>query len=488
MQSSSLQLGIPFCVKSMKSPLFKYLTWIGLCIATGLISVGCNETGASRKLPPRVAPLTRLDWNLKTLVEAYQVAGHTNSKWDEPATRALTEFARFRSPGTTSNNNSFLIISTNCVAAVDAGCDDPMIRYLYVRYGMDPNAKKQAFLDAFCNAAVAMEQSSYPGIRKFYAWQRAGDQINFTYDSVSNIPPEISRLEIWPQAGTNLQYALFDRTIPPEEAYDACHEYLGVFKYSKEYYPSLYHMLEAKFHDDWTNVPIILLLKGEAYTDMAWQGRGSGYANTITQEGWKIFAERLAVAEQALTNAWRLNKKDPRIAVQMMKVELGQGQGRDRMELWFNRAMALDSNDYDACNAKLWYLEPKWYGSVADMLDFGRECASNKKWGGHIPLILRDAHVEIQKQFVSASEKADYWKRPEVWLDLKNAFDRFFELNPNEIGWYHDYVWYANEAGQWSDLNQLIPKLGPLNYDFFGGKEKFEKMVALAREHAGDPK
>ena len=30
------------------------------------------------------------------------------------------------------------------------------------------------------------------------------------------------------------------------------------------------------------------------------------------------------------------------------------------MELWFQRAMELNPNDYDACNYKLLYLEPKW--------------------------------------------------------------------------------------------------------------------------------
>ena len=62
------------------------------------------------------------------------------------------------------------------------------------------------------------------------------------------------------------------------------------------------------------------------------------------------------------------------------------------MELWFDRAMELDPNDYDACYYKLYYLEPKWYGSVKDMLDFGRECVDSKVWGGRVPLVLTDAH------------------------------------------------------------------------------------------------
>jgi hypothetical protein len=283
--------------------------------------------------------------------------------------------------------------------------------------------------------------------------------------------------------------ALSDRTMPAEEAYEACHELLEVWKWDKDRYPSLYQNIEAKLGDDWKSDPLFLLLKGEVYIQLGWQARGYDYANTITSEGAKLFAERLAVAEKALNTAWQLNTNDARIAVKMISVELGQGKGRDGMELWFQRAMKADPNNYDACDAKLLYLEPKWYGSVADMLEFGRKCVQNEQWGGHVPLILMDAHSAIEQQFTAdVAEKADYWKQTQVWTDLNSAFERFFELNPNEISWYHNYAWYAYQADQWATLNKLIPKLGPVNYDYFGGRDKFEEMVRQAKQHGAKAK
>jgi len=427
----------------------------------------------------------RFEWNYKTLVEPYEKAGHTSPKWDEPAKHALTEFARSRSQCVESNEAWGLIISTNCSAAMDAGCDDPMIHYLYIRFSMSQTNSTQAFADAFCTTALEMEKSSYPNIRKFYAWQRAGIQATYTYGYGTNIPPEVRRLGIWALAATNLVVALSDRTMPPEEAYDACHEILEVWKGSKDGYSSLYHSLEKQFPDNWTNAPSILLLKGEAYIQMAWHARGSGYANTVTEEGWKLFSERLVIAENALTNAWNLNPKDERIPLQMLSVELGQGEGRDRMELWFNRAMAINLNDYDICRAKLYYLEPKWYGSEDDLLAFGWECVQSKVWGGKVPLILLDAHEDICR-YLDDSEKTNYWKRPDVWLDIQSAFDRFFVLNPDATSWYHNYAWYAYRCERWKELNELIPRLGPVNYSYFGGKAAFDKMVSLAKEHAHD--
>lgn len=46
------------------------------------------------------------------------------------------------------------------------------------------------------------------------------------------------------------------------------------------------------------------------------------------------------------------------------------------------------------------------------------------------------------------------------------------------------YAWYAYHAEQWNKLNELIPKLGTVNYKYFGGEDEFNKMLRLAKEHA----
>jgi len=154
----------------------------------------------------------------------------------------------------------------------------------------------------------------------------------------------------------------------------------------------------------------------------------------------------------------------------------------------FNRAMENNTNDYEACQAKLNYIEPKWHGSTQAMLEFGRECATNQAWGGHIPLILLDVHKSIQRQYVDGLEKTNYWKQPAVWTDLKSAFDRFFELNPDAVGWHHDYAHYAYQCQQWDDFLQQISLFSAgTNYNYFGGKDEFDKMVQLAKDHAGKP-
>ena len=145
--------------------------------------------------------------------------------------------------------------------------------------------------------------------------------------------------------------------------------------------------------------------------------------------------------------------------------------------------MALNTNYYDACWAKLYYLQPKWYGSHDQMLEFAAECLNSEKWGGHVPLIVLDAHDQIAGT-LGPDARADYWMRAEVWTDIHQAFEKFFRLNPDAKGWHHNYALYAYRAQQWDELNKQIALLGPVNYDYFGGKEKFDEMARQARDHA----
>jgi hypothetical protein len=85
---------------------------------------------------------------------------------------------------------------------------------------------------------------------------------------------------------------------------------------------------------------------------------------------------------------------------------------------------------------------------------------------------------------VEKPDQKKYWKDPEVWADIKSSFEKFFQLYPNETGWRHNYARYAYRCEQWDDLNKLIPLLGNVNYEYFGGKQEFEKMVALAKKRS----
>jgi hypothetical protein len=336
----------------MKFQKQKDLICFGLFAAACLVFTSCGK-----KVSPQAAKQSRLDWNLKTTVGVYQKVGNTDAAWDESATNALAEFARSRSGVSDLDDNWSEIIRKDCDAAVKAGCDDPMIRYLYIKFSMSQTSSPMDSADAFCKTADDMEQSSYPPIRKFYASLRALQQVFYAYPT--NADGEITS-QLANNVVENLAQTLDEKTAPSGEVYDACVEGLYEMSGDKTAYENCYNKIEQLLFKNWPKESISWLLKGQVYTQMAWFARGNGYADTITEEGAKIFAADLAIASQSLNRAWELDPKDSRIPLQMMRVELGQGKGRDTMELWFGRAMALNPDGYDACSSKLYYLEPKW--------------------------------------------------------------------------------------------------------------------------------
>jgi hypothetical protein len=212
--------------------------------------------------------------------------------------------------------------------------------------------------------------------------------------------------------------------------------------------------------------------------------RGGSYTNTVSDQGLKLMRERLEIANEALTAAWKLNPHDPKICRALIHVELGQGKGREQMELWFQRGMQIDPANHDLCMDKLEYLRPRWYGSTKEMIDFGRECMMNTNWSGSVRLMLADAHQEAYREIQDGSQRAVYWKAPEAWSDIRAAYEQFFKLYPQENGYRQNYIQLAGWCGQWLEVLNQLKQLTYTNYAFFGGFERFNGMLQYAERQA----
>jgi hypothetical protein len=331
----------------------------------------------------------------------------------------------------------------------------------------------------FGGVAEAMSQSDRPAIRKFVAALRAAEAYN--NGSVSGLT-EVNK---WRgRAKENLILVVKDKKTPVGEVYDMWSALLDAAGKSKQVYDDAFLSIEPIAFANWPANPELLLLKGKFYTDYAWEARGNGAARSVTPQGWEVFGERLNTAEEALTQAWKLNPKDERIARRMITVEMGKGRSRDNMEQWFQRAMALNPNYYDACHAKLYYLQPQWHGSWDAMREFAAECLGSTKWGGRVPLIVVDFHEMLANAYKDSANRDAYYQQPPVWSDIKSAFDKFLKMNPKEPGYHHNYALHAFWAHEWADLNRELSLLGPINYEYFGGRSQFDSIVKAAKENS----
>jgi hypothetical protein len=98
----------------------------------------------------------------------------------------------------------------------------------------------------------------------------------------------------------------------------------------------------------------------------AWHARGNGYANEVTEEGKKLFTQRLEAAKIILDQSKSLEPNCPVWWQVMMKVAIDQAWKKGDFEKLYEEAKTVEPTYfmYDFANMK--YLMPDWYGSPGE--------------------------------------------------------------------------------------------------------------------------
>lgn len=104
----------------------------------------------------------------------------------------------------------------------------------------------------------------------------------------------------------------------------------------------------------------------DAY-DRAWAARGSGFANTVTEEGWRIYHQEIVKVLPLLEKAYLMRPDLPQSTVVALSTCLGD---REKMDLWLKRARASRADYCLAYGCYLWGLRPRWGGTTEEMADF----------------------------------------------------------------------------------------------------------------------
>ncbi|MBI2826179.1 MAG: DUF4034 domain-containing protein [Planctomycetia bacterium] len=103
------------------------------------------------------------------------------------------------------------------------------------------------------------------------------------------------------------------------------------------------------------------------HVNRAWAARGSGFADTVTPEGWRIFNERIQAASELLDEARQLPGHDPDIYRQLLIVARCQSWDRDRVNKVVAELTATDPWYYSAHGALAELLLPRWQGEPGEM-------------------------------------------------------------------------------------------------------------------------
>jgi hypothetical protein len=429
------------------------------------------------------------EWAQRHFVESYDRAGPHDPAWDDAARKALPRLASIVPGEKRAGVISLMTFTTRFK------CEDPLILLIKAQLiedlaGREPDPVLQGkdwgiTIRLYVAVCEGFDKWPYPEDIKCFAYVHAARAIMKT--SAEKDPALRAKAQKWIDASVALVSEVVKVPGMPDgwmteypdmitQTAVECGADRGAIV--DKIFPALQQAAPDR--------PGPLVFKGRQYTSWAWDARGSGWANTVTAQGWKLMAQRLALAETALTRAYELGPSDPDAAIGMIGVELGQGKGRDVMEKWFGRAISADPGSLGACRAKLYYLEPKWHGSPQAMLAFGHQCQTTRDYRDGVPYILLDAYVALSKY---VDNETAFWHDPAVWKDIESVVKHGVEMYPDNAHDRSIYAYWAWRCGHWSVASAQFKLLGDkLDKSVFDNDtRKIEQARTESAQNAGLP-
>lgn len=110
-----------------------------------------------------------------------------------------------------------------------------------------------------------------------------------------------------------------------------------------------------------------LMLDARAAYRRAWHARGTGYANTVTEQGWKIYREEIAKVEPLCEQAYAMRPELYQSCV--LALEACKGD-REALDKWVTRLMGSRPDCILGFSHYLFTARPRWCGSVQLMESF----------------------------------------------------------------------------------------------------------------------
>lgn len=192
---------------------------------------------------------------------------------------------------------------------------------------------------------------------------------------------------------------------------------LGAGESGKKEYERALGGLERWLKASPQSVPARLAL-AQLYVNYAWYARGSGWADSVTEEGRKAMQERLDKAKTLLQEAADLGARDPHLASVRLSVLLGSGGDGATARKVAAEGLALAPTDPAGLRASMvMFLLPRWHGEPGEA---GRYLREESRRTGDTTLLGRELAGQVAFLGAGLEEELGFtW--PELRKSLRQA-------------------------------------------------------------------
>jgi hypothetical protein len=405
-------------------------------------NIDVDALAARPKTFPSIYPAIRDE-----ALAAYAKAHPNPSPYDNDARKMIRLLAYLWTWGDSYGEGLWRVGDQAANRARDAGLADPILDFWYdLRVNMDSNS-----LDGvqFHHRADTFAATGYPEVFKLWYYEntllKAGQAP--AHPDQASMPDLVHR---W---GDHFA-TLVQKPLPNQLLYDVGNNALNDLENDPDTAAKLHDEIKQVFAAIAPQSPVVQELEGRYLINEAWQARSSDTADKVSTSQWQQFGDLLAQADTVLEAAYAAHPEEAEISTLMLTVELGQGQGRDRMERWFSRAIQADPLDGEAYSAKFWYLQPRWYGSESDVVAFGRQCLDAPQ---PLPASLTAFFVGVSD---INDEEPDVYTHPEVWVPIDRGYRLFLTQFPQSTRFRTAYARHAAQANRWDIAKEQFALLG----------------------------
>jgi len=368
------------------------------------------------------------EFRMRQYIDGYRLRGERNPECDALALGMVSNWIACNYDGNVDTNLPPLSELADRLAN-DPACTDPLI----LTVAAVNTVELHEVVRRLERAVKGFENSRHLGYPKMWATESLAEKL---------INDRTDRLPVLDaQALQYFQEALTDGSLRSEDQAEIADVF--VFGWAAPFFSrnaapvcSLVQQQGEKFR--W----LALVLQGDHEIAAAWQARGDGYSDTVSQSGWEGFSQHLASARNCFTEAWKLKPNLPLAPCRMMTVCLGEG-GIGEMRLWFDRTVAAQFDYGHAWDEMRWGLRPRWYGDTNAMLAFGVTALNTRRFDTDVPRKFFDSISDVESELKLPPGRHIFGDK-DIWPHLKDMYEGYLAF-PRQTAWSRD-GWHSTYA------------------------------------------
>jgi tetratricopeptide (TPR) repeat protein len=199
-------------------------------------------------------------------------------------------------------------------------------------------------------------------------------------------------------------------------------------------------------------------IMGAHKIQLAWEHRGSGWASTVTDEGWQNFNKFLGEAREYLMKSIAQDPKNYQAYGDMITVGMGADIPLTEIRGYFDKAVEINPDYRDAYSRMQTALMPKWGGSMPQLHSFWGELLNKDIKNHYVYTVVADGCYVIacNYSYLTEEQKGEYYQKltenisePNIWPWIERSCDNFFSDGFEDSQQRAVYGLYATLAGKY---------------------------------------